>query len=354
MIFVDGSLGEGGGQVVRTSLSLAVLSGETLQLEKIRAGRSKPGLRPQHLTAVQAAAAICDAEVEGATLDSRALRFTPGGPVHGGHYVFDVAETAGRGSAGSVGLVLQTILLPLSQAAHSSSLVLRGGTHVPWAPSLSYLQSVFLPMISPMGVTAEVELEQWGFYPVGNGEARARVVGRAGAPLQPLELTERGSLQRVWGYGVVSNLPSHIPQRMVNRARNLLAEEGLKAELEPLRVRGAGPGASTFLFAEYEHAVTGFTAYGRKGLPAEHVAEAACSELLTHHRSGQPVDPYLADQLVLPMALAAGTSRIVVSRITHHLLTNLDVTRKFLPVNVTVDGEPGEPGTVVVTGGVRA
>lgn len=354
MIFVDGSLGEGGGQVVRTSLSLAVLSGDTLQLEKIRAGRSKPGLRPQHLTAVQAAAAICDAEVEGAALDSRTLRFVPGGPARAGDYVFDVAQTAGRGSAGSVGLVLQTVLLPLAQAVAPSSLTLRGGTHVPWAPSLSYLQSVFLPMISPMGVSAEVELGQWGFYPAGNGEAHVQIEGRAGEPFGPLVLTERGPLQRMWGYGVVSNLPSHIPQRMVNRTRNLLAEEGLKAELEPLRVRGAGPGAGMFLFAEYEHVTAGFTAYGRKGLPAERVAEAACLELVEHHQSGKPVDPYLADQLVLPMALTASTSRMVVSRITQHLLTNLDVARLFLPIEVMVEGEPGEPGTVTVIGSGHA
>jgi RNA 3'-terminal phosphate cyclase (ATP) len=137
---------------------------------------------------------------------------------------------------------------------------------------------------------------------------------------------------------------------MVNRARNLLIEAGLETSLHPERVRGAGPGAGIFLVAEYEHVVAGFTAYGRKGLPSERVAEAACEDLLVHHRTGQPVDPHLADQLVLPMALGQGTSTMAISAITHHLLTNLAVLQTFLPVDVTVEGEPEQPGRVHITG----
>jgi RNA 3'-terminal phosphate cyclase (ATP) len=350
MVVIDGSVGEGGGQVLRTALALSILSGRALRVDNVRAGRRKPGLRPQHLTAVQAAASVCGARVEGAALDSQSLEFTPGGAVRPGTYRFDVAETAGRGSAGSVGLVLQTVLLPLARAAGTSSLTLCGGTHVPWAPSVDYLQSVFLPTVARMGVEVEIELDRWGFYPAGQGQARVRVRGSTARALGPLALTHRGALRRAWGIGVVTNLPSHIPQRMVNRARNLLSDAGLKAELEPRRVRGAGPGAGIFLFAEYEHAVAGFTAYGRKGLPAERVAEAACEALLTHHRTGAPADPYLADQLILPAALARGVSQIATSRVTEHLLTNLTVVRAFLPIAVSLEGEPGEPGTITITG----
>jgi len=349
VITVDGSTGEGGGQMLRTTLTLSILTRQAVEIRDIRASRPKPGLRPQHLAAVRAAAEICGAEVAGATLDSRTVRFAPGGPARCGAYTFDVARIAGQGSAGAVGLLLQTVLLPLALADGPSDLTLRGGTHVPWAPSVDYLQSVFLPTVARMGVAAEVELVDWGFYPAGGGEVRVRIAGQA-ASLAPLQQLERGSCQRVWGRAVASNLPAHIPQRMVNRARNLLAEAGLSARLEPLRVRSAGPGAAIFLFVAYEQAVGGFAAHGRKGLPSEHVAEAACQNLLSFHRAGAPVEPHLADQLALPMALAAGTSRMAVSSITNHLLTNLAVIRHFVPAQAQVGGARGTPGTVTIRG----
>ncbi|MCS7283508.1 MAG: RNA 3'-terminal phosphate cyclase [Anaerolineae bacterium] len=347
---IDGSIGEGGGQVLRTALTLSVLTGRPVEIRNIRAGRPNPGLQPQHLTAVHAAAAICQAELEGAALGSQTLRFIPRSQPRSGEYVFDVTEVAGRGSAGAVGLVFQTLFLPLALVPGESLVVLRGGTHVPWAPSVDYLQEVFLPTVARMGLDAEIDLVAWGFYPIGGGEARVRIRGRPG-PLTPLTLTERGSARKVRGRTVVSNLPAHIPQRMADRARNLLVRAGLKADLQPLVTRGAGPGAGIFLVVEYEHIRAGFSAYGRKGVPAEQVAEEACRELLAHHESGAPVDPHLADQLLLPMALAAGTSRFVTSAITGHLLTNLTVIQAFLPVQVRVDGEVGQPGVVVLTGG---
>lgn len=377
---IDGSYGEGGGQVLRTSLALAAITGRTVRIEHIRAGRKQPGLRPQHLTAVRAAAAVCGARLEGDELGSQTITFAPDGPVCPGTYVFDVADAARGGSAGSVGLVLQTVLLPLllPQSAQSpdcqqsaeSYLLLRGGTHVAWAPSVFYLEHVFLPVLARMGGRApgvrasagvQIELTRWGFYPVGGGEIQVRIVGQT-KPLRPIQLTGRGELVRIWGTAAVMNLPAHIPQRMANRAHNVLAEAGLKAQVEARRLRGNGPGAGIFLFAEYatppgdETIIAGFAAYGRKGLPAERVAEAACEELLSHHRSGAPVDPYLADQLVLPMALADGESRMHVSQVTQHLLTNIWVVRQFLaadcvdPTHVHIEGELGSPGIVVIKG----
>ncbi|MCP4539273.1 MAG: RNA 3'-phosphate cyclase [Chloroflexi bacterium] len=379
MIKIDGSYGEGGGQVLRTSLALAAITGRTVRIEHIRAGRKKPGLRPQHLTAVRVAAAVCAARLEGDALGSQTVTLAPGSPVCPGSYVFDVADATRGGSAGSVGLVLQTVLLPLALAQPGQSpgceqstesyLILRGGTHVAWAPSVAYLEHVFVPALARMGIRAEdaqIDLARWGFYPVGGGEIQVRIMATGGStqaePLSPIQLTERGDLTRIWGTAAVMNLPAHIPQRMANRACNVLAEAGLKAQVEALRLRGNGPGAGIFLFAEYETSspgetvVAGFTAYGRKGLPAERVAEAACEELFIHHRSGAPVDPYLADQLVLPMALADGESRMNVSQVTPHLLTNIWVVRQFLavdrdhPVDVHVEGELGSPGTVVIKG----
>jgi len=346
MLVIDGSYGEGGGQVLRTALSLAILTGRPVRFEHIRAGRRKPGLRPQHLTGVRAAAAVCDARLEGAELGSQTLTFVPGGPPRPGEYIFDVTEAARGGSAGSVSLVLQTVLLPLALAGGKSHLTLRGGTHVPWAPPVPYLEHVFLPHLAQMGVHVRVELVRWGFYPAGGGEIQVRITGQEG-PLRPIALTRRGELRRVWGTAAVMNLPAHIPQRLAARAFNVLAEAGLQAQVEPRRLRGAGPGAGIFLFAEYAHATAGFTAYGRKGLPAERVAEAACEDLLAHHRSDTPADPHLADQLVLPMALAAGESRVITSQVSQHLLTNAWVVRQFLARELRIDGEPGAPGTLV-------
>lgn len=348
MVVIDGSYGEGGGQVLRTALALSALTGRAVCIERIRAGRKNPGLQPQHLTAVRAAAAICAAHLEGDELDSQTLTFTPTAPPRPGEYVFDVSEAARGGSAGSVSLILQTVLLPLALAPGLSRLTLRGGTHVPWAPPVSYLEHVFLPAVAQMGVRAQVELVRWGFYPAGGGEIHVQIEGHLG-PLRPIRLTERGELQRVWGIAAVTNLPAHISQRMANRAHNVLAEAGIHAQIEPRRLQGAGPGAGVFLFAEYTHATAGFTAYGRQGLPAERVAEAACADLLAHHHTGAPADPHLADQLVLPAALAAGESRIVTSRIAQHLLTNLWVVRQFLTRTLRVEGEEGALGALIVT-----
>jgi RNA 3'-terminal phosphate cyclase (ATP) len=360
MVVIDGSYGEGGGQVLRTALTLAALTGRTMRIERIRAGRRKPGLRPQHLTAVRAAAAVCEARLEGDGLGSQTLTFAPAGPPSPGQYSFDVATAAQGGSAGSVGLVLQAVLLPLALAGGDSHLTLRGGTHVPWAPPVPYLEHVFLPVLARMGVRAQIELVRWGFYPAGGGEIRVQISGHEG-PLHPIVLAERKELQRVWGTAAVMNLPAHIPQRMAARSRNVLADAGLQARVEPRRLRGAGPGAGIFLFAEYtaspggDTVTVGFTAYGRKGLPAERVAEAACEELLAHHRSGGAADPHLADQLVLPMALAEGESRLRTSQISQHLLTNVWVVRRFLARDVRVEGELGTSGTLVVAtqGGAR-
>jgi RNA 3'-terminal phosphate cyclase (ATP) len=348
MIVVDGSYGEGGGQVLRTSLTLAVLAGQAVRIERIRAGRAKPGLAAQHLTSLRAAAAICDAAIAGDELGSGWLEFRPGGPPQAGDYVFDVAQARQGGSAGSVGLVLQTVLLPLALAPGGvSRLTLRGGTHVAWSPSFTYLNEVYLPALARLGLRATAELKRWGFYPAGGGELVVQIEGKASG-IRPLSLTERGPLRRVWGTAVVANLPAHIPQRMANRAQNLLAAEGLKADVQARRVRANGPGAGIFLLAEYEGgARAGFTAYGRKGLPAEQVAEAACRDLLGHYRNGAPVDEHLADQLILPLALADDVSQFATCRATGHLRTNMWVVEQFSQANFTV--EPARPDGQIVT-----
>lgn len=335
MILIDGAYGEGGGQVLRTSLSLAIITNQPIRIERIRAGRQKPGLAAQHLTAVRAAAAICQAEVRGDTLGSMTLKFIPGGSAQAGSYTFDVTQAREGGSAGAVTLVLQTILLPLALADGNSEVILRGGTHVSFSPSFSYIEQVYLPMLSRMGVQAEVKLNAWGWYPQGGGEVELRV--SSGTKLNGFNLLERGDLRQVRGLAAVTQLPSHIPQRMAMRAENLLHDANLKAVVQPLRERGVAPGAGLFLTAEYENSLAGFGASGRVGLPAEKVAEMACEELLDFHKTGAPVDVHLADQLLLPAALASEDSQYRVAEITTHLTTNAWVIEQFGLAQVIVD-----------------
>jgi len=348
MITVDGSYGEGGGQVLRTCLALSAITGKPVHLDNIRAGRPKPGLQAQHLTSVRAAAAICGAQLEGDQLNSQSLVFRPMHPPQAGEYVFDVTKARESGSAGATTLILQTVLLPLALAPDGaeSRLTLRGGTHAPFSPPFPYIKHVFLPMVWKMGLRAEVELNRYGWYPAGGGEIVVKI--RAASRLARITLTERGQLRQAWGIAAVSNLPSHIAQRMANRAINVLKSKGIPARIEAARVEATGPGAGIFLFTEYDHSLAGFTAYGRKGLPSEQVAGTACEDLVAHYHSEAAIDPHLADQLVLPAALAEGESRWTTCRITQHLLTNVWVIQHFLDVPIRVAGREGEPGEVVI------
>jgi RNA 3'-terminal phosphate cyclase (ATP) len=222
MIDIDGSQGEGGGQILRTALALSAITGQPFRLYNVRAGRRNPGLAPQHLTAIRAMGRLCQARLRGDAQRSVSVEFEPQAAVQAGEYHIDVAEAAPGGSAGAVTLILQALMLPLALADGASRLALTGGTHVPWSPPLHYLIEVFTPLVARMGVSAQVRLRRWGFYPVGQGQAEAEVVGRPG-PLRPLVLLERGGLRRVWGSAVAASLPAHIAQRMADRSRNLTA-----------------------------------------------------------------------------------------------------------------------------------
>ena len=335
MIQIDGSYGEGGGQILRTSLSLAAITGQPIRIDCIRAGRQKPGLAAQHLTAVRAAAAICQAKVRGDALGSMTLEFIPAGSAEAGQFTFDVSEAREGGSAGTVALVLQTILLPLVLATGDSQVTLRGGTHVTHSPPFTYIEQVYLPMLNRMGVQASARLRAWGWYPQGGGEVELRLSG--GSKLRGINLLQRGDLRQVRGLAVVTQLPSHIPQRMASRAENLLHQAEHRATVQPLRERGIAPGAGIFLTAEYENSLAGFGALGRVGLPAEKVAQMACEELLEFHQTGAPVDVHLGDQLLLPAALASEASQYRVAQISNHLTTNAWVIEQFGLVRVTVD-----------------
>lgn len=347
LLAIDGSYGEGGGQILRSALSLSALLGRPVRLEKIRARRRRPGLRPQHLTAVRALAQICDAEVEEDRLDSRTLSFVPRRPPQAGDYHFNVADAARGGSAGAVSLILQALLLPLAMAQGDSTVVLEGGTHVAWSPPIHYLQEVYLPTVALLGIRASVELERWGWYPQGGGRVICQVDGlgakaapRSGSgqvrPLMPFHRTERGGLKRIAGFSATSNLPAHIGQRQRDRAVKLLRSRGFVPQIEIVEAPSPGPGTCVFLLAEFKGAVAGFTGYGRLRKPAEKVAEEAARAFLAYQRSGGAVDRYLADQLILPLSLADGDSDFTAGKVTDHLRTHAWLVEQFLPVRVEI------------------
>lgn len=356
MVEIDGAQGEGGGQIVRTALALSALTGTPVRVDRIRVGRERPGLAPQHLTVVRALAALCAATVEGDQLRSTALQFYPTRPPQAGPYAFDVRDAADNGSAGAVTLLLQALLLPLAAADTPSTLTLQGGTHVAWSPSFHYLRDVFGPMIRPMGLQLEATLAAYGFYPAGGGAVEARIEPApegtvSGCPLalHPLTRSDRGALEGIHGMAAVSNLPAHIPRRMKQRAAERLRSLGGPVAVETECVAGAGPGAGLFLTVVYENARAGFSAVGAPGRPAEQVADRACEALERHHAAGAAVDPHLADQLLLPMACATGSSCFTTSAVTQHLRTNAAVIRRFLPVTFAIEGEGvGAAGRVTV------
>ncbi|HBA90022.1 MAG TPA: RNA 3'-phosphate cyclase [Geobacter sp.] len=343
MIEIDGSMGEGGGQVLRSALSLSCLTGKGFRIGNIRKSRSKPGLMNQHLMAVHSAARIASAELSGDRLGSQQLAFVPRG-VQSGNYSFDI------GTAGSTTLVLQTVMPPLLAASVRSQVIVTGGTHVPFSPSWNYFAEVFLPALARLGVRAEAAVDSCGFYPRGGGRVRCRL--EPVRALSPLWAMERGRLLRVSGCSAVGNLPRSIAERQLASALSLLQGElgrDLAVQVDIRELQVYGQGTFIFLAGEYEQGRAGFTALGARGKPAEQVGEEAAREFLEHHHSGLPIDPHLADQLVLYLARAQGRSTFATSRITRHLETNLQVAGLFLELQTHITGEEGEPGTVTIS-----
>ncbi|MFQ5881527.1 MAG: RNA 3'-terminal phosphate cyclase [Candidatus Methylomirabilales bacterium] len=343
MLTIDGSYGEGGGQILRTALALSAVLGRPVLIEKIRARRRNPGLQAQHLAAVRALAEISRAEVEGATVGSISLRFVPS-RIAPGEYRWDV------GTAGAISLVLQAILIPLALAPASSRFAITGGTHVPWSPPFPYIQQVLLPSLETMGLQASLTLRRWGFYPKGGGIVEGNVQPSL---LRPLNLTGRGALVEIQGLSAAAGLPVSIAERQRDRALSRLSALGAPCRIELSSVEAHSPGTILFLLVKFHGGRVGFSSLGEKGKPAERVADEACDQLFAYLQRAGVADPHLADQLLLPMALAPGSSSLSTTRLTQHLLTNRWVVEQFLPGRVRVEGEVGEPGLVTVEGSIQ-
>lgn len=321
---------------------MSAIRGMPVTIRAIRAGREKPGLQPQHLTAVSALREICGATVKGAAPGSQELSFIPGG-IRPGDYRFDV------GTAGSTALVLQTLLLPLALAPGPSRITLTGGTHVPWSPPADYVREVLFPALAAMGVRARLEVRGWGFYPKGGGRLEVEVMG--GAMLRPVSLLHKGGMLRVHGISAVANIPRRIAERQRDRALFRLEEAGQRADIAVIEATASGAGSFLMLVADSGGVPAGFSALGERGKPAERVADEAVDDLLDFLKAEAGCDPHLADQLVLPMALAPGTSRLTTPRITRHLLTAIQIAGQILGGPSEVRGEEGSPGSVTIQGG---
>jgi RNA 3'-terminal phosphate cyclase (ATP) len=338
-IEMDGSFGEGGGQILRSSLTLSLLTGKPFHLRNIRARRPKPGLQPQHLMSVRAAAAVGNANLLGASRDSCELTFEPGDVV-GGTYRFDI------GTAGSTGLVLQTIFLPLALRGRSpSDLVITGGTHVKSSPCYHFLATTWAAYMRLFGLHLDLSMSRPGFYPRGGGEIRSHIEPARQA--RAAEITEAGQISRISGFAAVAGLDRSIAERMIRRAAQRLVNAGLEADLT-LEQWPGGPGTGIGLISPDSPAPSFFFGLGERGKRAERVADEAVDELLAHVTGAAPVDPHSADQILLPLALAEGPSTYNTSRVTQHLRTNIEVVRQFVPRDVRCEGDEGDAGQVTI------
>lgn len=326
MLTIDGSFGEGGGQIIRSSLALSLITGQPFHVYNVRARREKPGLKRQHLTAVNAAAAIGRAQVDGARVGASEFTFIPG-EVTPGEYVFDI------GTAGSTTLVLQTVLPPLMTASAPSLLKLEGGTHNVHAPPFEFLDKTFLPLVNRTGPQVSIELERYGFYPPGGG--RFNVYIEPAARLQPLHLIERGRILAERARALVVNLPPSIGERELTVVREQMnwPDEHLRVETSN---NAFSPGNVLTIEIESEQLTEVITGMGERGLRAEVVAQRAVAEAQGYLEGGAPVGEHLADQLLIPLALAGGGSYLT-GPLSLHTTTNIEIVKRFLPVEITVE-----------------
>lgn len=342
MLCIEGSQGEGGGQVLRSALALSMCTQMPFRITNIRANRKKPGLMRQHLTAVRAAAEVCGAKVGGDDVGSMELTFEPG-EVRAGSYEFAI------GTAGSATLVLQTLLPALMLAREPSDLVLEGGTHNPFAPPFDFLAKAFGPVVRRMGVGLDLELERWGFYPAGGGRMRVHITPPS--QLTGIDLLERGEIMRRSARAVVANLPDQVAKRELKIVRKRMGWDDDCLHIERVE-NSPGPGNVLMIELESEHIAKVFTAFGMHGVPAESVADRAVDELRRYLAADVPVGDHLADQLLVPLTLAAmqdNRSRFRTLPLSRHATTQVDLIRQFVEPPITID-HPADREIVVTVG----
>lgn len=331
---LDGSTGEGGGQILRTGLALSMATGRPLHITRIRAGRPKPGLMRQHLACVQAAVAVSGGQADGAELGSQTLLFTPGA-VRAGDYRFQIA------TAGSCLLVLQTVLPALMLADSESRVQLSGGTHNPMAPPFDFLERSFAPLVQRLGVGLDLQLQRRGFFPAGGGELVAHVTPSAAQPLTPVDVMERGALRNAYGEALVPGLARNIAHRELETLGQRMGWTFEAGQLrQPPTRQNEGPGNALIATLEYEYVTEVFCQLGERSLSAEQVAKRLVDEIRAYQRSAGALGPHLADQWMLPLALAVWRSgraaRYTCTEVTQHTATNAQTIALGLPVRVQI------------------
>jgi RNA 3'-terminal phosphate cyclase (ATP) len=340
LLEIDGSFGEGGGQILRTSLALSLLTGKGFHLRNVRAGRAKPGLQPQHLMSVRAAVTIGQAQLRGASQNSTDLVFEPG-QVIPGKYQFAI------GTAGATGLVLHTLFLPLALRGDiPSELTITGGTHVSTSPCFHFLDTTWRAYLELLGLRIKLQMRRPGFYPRGGGVIEAHI--QPCLRLHGLKLDDLGPVTTATGFSAVAGLPEDIAKRQARRAGYRLKEAGLKVNLREESWDG-GPGTVLAVVLNTAPVPSLFFALGERGKRAERVADEAVDQLRAFLQTTPPaMDAHSADQIVLPLALAEEPSSYRVAKVTQHLLTNIAVIKQFVEREILCEGAEGEPGRVQV------
>ena len=339
MINIDGSIGEGGGQVLRTCLSLSLITGQAFHISNIRSGRPRPGLRAQHLSAVEVAVKIGKADVDGAELNSTSVSFAPK-LIQPGRYQCDI------GTAGSTSLVLQTIFLPLSMGGAASSISISGGTHVPWSPSFDFMVQHWLWWLRKIGFDISLKLELAGFYPQGGGLIHASL--RPTNSISPLNLTQRGKLLRIRGMSTVANLDRRIAERQRKQVLRRLGDKYPLSDIRISELPSRFKGTTICLICEFEHSQSCYFTLGEPGKPAEQVANEVANSIESFLSTDAAVDEFVADQILLPLSFATSRSTFSTAKITRHLITNSEIIQKFLPIKIQISRDTGSPGVVSI------
>ncbi len=348
MIEIDGSYGEGGGQILRTAVSLAALTMKSIRISNIRSGRPTPGLKRQHIAGIEITGRIVDADIRGLEVGSTSVEFAPRERC-GGTFSYDV------GTAGSISLVLQATLPPAVLSPNSVSFKLRGGTDVKWSPPVDYLYNVFAHVLGMLGLKIEILQKKRGHFPRGGGEVICDVTPVDS--IKPIECVQLGPITSVGGISHCVRLPSHVAERQATAAEEMIRQH---LETDPKITRESyqknndphlGPGSGIVVWAESEHGVRmGADALGERGKSAESVGAEAASHLVTDFRTDMAIDSHLCDMLIPYLAVATGTSKIGVTRITSHLTTNIWTVKQILGTRIELQGKIGEPGIVLVEG----
>jgi RNA 3'-phosphate cyclase len=338
LIDVDGSMMEGGGQLLRMATTYSAVLGKPVRVHDIRSRRSPPGLKQQHLVTLRAAGDLCNASVKGDRVGSKAVEFTPG-TIKGGEYSVDI------GTAGSISLLLQC-LTPIAMFADSPvSLRVKGGTAVAWSPTIPFIDNVVWRCYRSMGVKCELKLSRHGFYPKGGGEVIARF-----KPIKDLQgfQVEEQTVSKILGVSICGKLPSHVAERQASSAKSIVRDSGLRAEVDVVSLEGdeapLSPGSLICLWTDSMY--LGADSLGKRGKPAEKVGSEAAVSLIDQLGTGAQVDYHTADHLILPISLSRYDSRFVTSRVSLHTLTAIELAKAFTDAVFEVKGKDGEPGTI--------